>query len=80
MSSQPTPYTTQADAVLAYMQRNGNITSNEAFTKLAVSRLSAAIFVLKKRGHRIKTTQRKSLNRFGKPVNYAEYSLADDAA
>lgn len=79
MSFQPTPYTTQADLVLDYMQRNGSISSTEAFLRLGVTRLSAAIFVLKKRGQQIKTTRRKALNRFGKPVSFAVYSLADNA-
>lgn len=66
---------TREQRVLDYLERNGTITSIEAFERLGVSRLSAAIFVLKKRGYNIGKTMVKVKNRYGDDCYVARYFL-----
>ena len=49
-------YKTQKDMVLEYMRNHGSITTSECFTKLGITRLSAAIHLLKKDGFLIGKT------------------------
>lgn len=48
-----TSYKTQKDKVLAYMQQHGSITTAECFSKLNITRLAAAIYLLKQDGYQI---------------------------
>ena len=68
---------THRERVLLYMREHGSISSMEAFQDLGVTRLSAAIFDLKRDGHEIKTQRERTVNRFGEKVYFARYSLAD---
>lgn len=68
----------RADA-LRYMEETGGITQAEAITEFGCYRLSARIEELKKRGVPIKTTPVTTLNRYGKPVSFARYSLVKGA-
>lgn len=70
--------TTLADRVLQYMKEFGSITSYEAFRELGVTRLSAAIFILKKKGIDICTKMEQSKNRYGDTVYFARYSLVEE--
>lgn len=65
--------------VLDYMQRFGSITQREASNKLAVDRLPARIWELKKDGHIIRMEKIKVKNRFGEYSSVACYRLGDDA-
>lgn len=70
----------QQERVLNYMQDFGSISSLEAFKDLGVTRLSAVIFVLKRKGHIISSKTEKSKNRYGEPVHFARYRLVDENA
>ena len=66
---------TQRELVLKYIQDFGSITPLEAFRDLGVTRLSAVIFTLRKRGNLIVTDTETATNRYGKTVKYARYRL-----
>lgn len=70
----------QQERVLNYMQDFGSISSLEAFKDLGVTRLSAVIFVLKRKGHVISSNTEKSKNRYGEPVHFARYRLVNENA
>ena len=61
--------------VLNYMLDYGSISSLEAFRDLGVTRLSAVIFNLKRKGIAIKSTTESSLNRYGEPVHFSRYMV-----
>lgn len=65
----------QWQIVLDHMRKYGGITSNEAFVKYGITRLSDVIFKLRERGYVIDTIPQSSKNRFGKKVHYALYKL-----
>ena len=69
---------TQTQAILNYMQTHKGITSMQAFEKFGATRLSAIVFVLRKRGFNIITVEKTGTNRFGEPVRFAEYRLIKD--
>lgn len=64
---------TQRKAVLDYLIKNGTITSMEAFEKFGVTRLSAIIFDLRRKGYGIFTNMIETTNRFGQTLKYARY-------
>lgn len=66
------------ERVLKYMRDFGSITSMEAFQELGVTRLSAVIFILKEKGHKITSEPMKSVNRYGEKVTFARYKLEDE--
>lgn len=68
---------TQTELVLKYINDFGSITPLEAFRDLGVTRLSACIFTLRKRGCAILTYTVESTNRYGKRVRYARYKFAE---
>ena len=68
----------QQERVLNYMQDFGSISSLEAFKDLGVTRLSAVIFVLKRKGHVISSRTEKCQNRYGEPVHFARYRLENE--
>lgn len=65
----------QQERVLQYMQDYGSISSLEAFKDLGVTRLSAVIFNLKRKGVQIKKIKESCKNRYGEPVYFARYSV-----
>ena len=65
----------QQQRVLQYMQEFGSISSLEAFKDLGVTRLSAVIFCLKKKGHKITSETEFCKNRYGEPVHFSRYSV-----
>lgn len=62
-------------ALLAHMREHESITSVEAFEKYGVTRLSACIFDLRKRGYDIETQMVETTTRFGEFTQYARYIL-----
>ena len=68
---------TQTELVLKYIKDFGSITPLNAFRDLGVTRLSACIFTLRKRGCAIITHVEESTNRYGKTVRYARYKFAE---
>lgn len=69
---------TQTQAILNHMQTHGSITSMDAFQLYGATRLSAIIFVLRKRGLNIVTLDKECVTRFGRPTTFAEYRLIKD--
>lgn len=67
---------TQCDLILRYMQDEGGITPWEAMKEFGCMRLGARIYDLKRRGHAIERTLVSDVNRYGKRVQYARYSVA----
>ena len=67
--------TTHCDRVVDYINEFGSITSLDAFRDLGVTRLSAVVFDLKKKGIPIETQFESSKNRWGDTTNYARYSF-----
>ena len=67
---------TREQKVLAYLNRNKTITPLEAYRDLGTMRLSAAIFNLKKQGHKIKTEKVRVPTRDGWAY-VAQYSLQE---
>lgn len=65
----------QHKAVLEWLKSKGSISSLEAFKELGVTRLSAIIFNLRKRGYDIETVTCEGTDRFGHPMRYARYYL-----
>lgn len=51
-----TTYKTQKEMVLDYMRRHGSITTKECYDNLGITRLSAALFLLKQDGYVIEKT------------------------
>ena len=68
---------TQTELVIKYINDFGSITPLNAFADLGVTRLSACIFVLRKRGFPIVTHIEESTNRYGKTVRYARYKISE---
>lgn len=67
----------QTTAVLEHLQNHKTITSFEAFERFGVTRLSAKIYNLRRKGHNIISNDVDTINRFGDKVTYAKYELAD---
>ena len=67
----------QQERVLNYMSDYGSISSLEAFRDLGVTRLSAVIFNLKRKGVQIKKVKESCKNRHGEPVHFARYSVVN---
>lgn len=66
----------QETIVFEHLLINGSITSMEAFEK-GITRLSAIIFKLKKRGLHISKVTETGRNRYGKHMSYARYFLEE---
>lgn len=63
------------EQILRYIERNGGITTMDAFTKLGCTRLSGRIYDLRQSGYKIVSVRKEGLNRFGEPTSYVEYRL-----
>lgn len=64
---------TQNERIERHLKLFGKITSAEAMQEYGIMRLASRIHELKKMGLPIEKEMRKSMNRFGEPVTYAEY-------
>lgn len=60
--------------VLDYLKKHVGMTSMDAYD-LGITRLSAAIFNLRKAGNVIFNVNKECTNRYGKKVRYVEYRL-----
>ena len=65
----------QQAAVLAYIIQHDSITSMEAFEHLGVTRLSAVVYNLKKKGYNIKSEPEQVKTRYGATATISRYSL-----
>lgn len=68
---------TQKDRIINYIREFGSITSWEAFQELGIMQLGARIDQLQKDGHVFKTEWENKTNRYGEPVSFKRYYLAD---
>lgn len=64
--------------ILKHLKVKGSITSMEAFQLYGATRLSAIIFVLRKRGYDITTQDEVCNDRYGHQCNYARYILHEE--
>lgn len=68
---------TQCNRLIAYMQDFGEITQMDAIKELGIMRLASRISELKSNGYAINKRMVKGKNRYGEPVSWAAYSLAE---
>lgn len=68
---------TQREAILKVLKSGDTISSMEAFAEFGITRLSAIIFDLRKRGYDITSTDEKTTNRFGGTVVFSRYKLEE---
>lgn len=69
---------TQQDIILAHLKSKGSITPMEAIHLYSITRLSAVIFDLIKKGYHIISTLTHDTNKFGNPCRYATYTLIEE--
>jgi hypothetical protein len=62
-------------AIAMHLSEKGKITSMDSINLYGATRLSAIIFTFRKRGIEIASVDKKSVDRFGKDVTFAEYTL-----
>lgn len=65
---------TQKDAVKAYLEMEGAITSKDAIERLGITRLADVIYQMKREGVEIETTTKTVQTRYGK-TNVAVYRI-----
>lgn len=68
-------YENQNQLVLAYLEKHYIIDNDKARNHLGIQDLQHAIMVLRKEGYPISDKWIKSINRWGKKVQYKEYKL-----
>lgn len=66
---------TQEQRVLKYLEKNGSITTMQAFEELRITRLSAKIFNLREQGIIIDNIRHSYKNQDGNTTQYVEYVL-----
>lgn len=66
---------TQNEMLLDYLSKNGSITTYESFTELFITRLSARIYELKKKGYNFEEEWVIKKNRYGKTCSFKKYIL-----
>lgn len=67
----------QTTAVIDHLERSGSITSIEAFSEYGITRLSAIIFNLRKKGYNIISEEIKHINRYDRTIYFARYILKE---
>lgn len=65
----------QDERVLAHLSTRDGITSMEAFYLYGITRLSAVIYRLRKRGYNIAGRDEAATNRYGDIVYFTRYTL-----
>lgn len=68
---------TQAEKILRHLRDLGSIDPHTALRDYSCMRLAARIGELREAGHLIVREMVEDRNRFGEPVRYARYMLAD---
>lgn len=66
---------TQEMRILNYMIDFGSITTWEAIREFGITRISARIFELRKRGYFIENEWEYTTNRYGDKIKYVRYTL-----
>lgn len=67
----------QTDLVKEWLESGKTLTSQEAWEKWGITRLSQAIMLLRRSGCNIKTIIVEGTNRYGEPTKYGRYKLED---
>ena len=62
---------------MRYLQEFGSITSMDAISELGDTRLAATVFLLRKKGVNIVSTNETNINRWGEKVTYTRYVLQE---
>lgn len=70
-----TTKTNKTKLVLRHLLNRQTITSMEAISLYGATRLSSIIFRLRKRGFDIKTSPKKTIDKYGNTVIYGQYVL-----
>ncbi len=68
---------TQRQKIINYIRQFGSITSYEAYIDLGITQLATRIKELKEQGYEFKTEWENDKNRYGEPVSFKRYYLAD---
>ena len=69
----------QHQLIVDWMREHGSISPMEAFEHLGITKLSTRISELIRLGVKIIKTRVEGVNRFGQPVHYMTYRLAEAA-
>lgn len=67
----------QRQMILQYIEDFGHITSYEAYIDLGITQLATRIKELKEEGYRFNYTWVTKENRYGKPVRFKKYTIAE---
>ena len=68
---------TQRELILQYIKDFGSITPFEAFADLGITKLATRISEMRKDGIEFKIDTIKTINRYGKAVSFARYSMEE---
>ena len=68
---------TQHQQIRKYLDDFGSITPMNAFFDLGITKLATRIGEMEKRGTPISKTMETGKNRYGKPMRYMRYRLAE---
>jgi hypothetical protein len=65
----------QVEIIIEHMKTKGAITALEAMRRYGIGRLAARIADIKKRGYAVRTETVTTVNRRGKKMRYARYTI-----
>ena len=68
---------TQRELILQYIEDFGSITPMQAFADLGITKLATRISEMRKDGIEFKIDTIKTINRYGKAVSFARYSMEE---
>lgn len=68
---------TQGERIIGYIRKFGSITSYDAYSDLGVTQFATRVSELKEQGYEFKTEWESKKNRYGEPVTFKRYYLAD---
>lgn len=71
-------YSNKETRLMRYLHECGSITSMDAISELGDTRLAATIFLLRKKGVNIVSTNETNINRWGEKVTYTRYVLQEE--
>ena len=69
---------TQKGEIKRHLKDEGSVTSWDAFKEYGITRLSHIIYMLRREGWVIKTTDITKTNRYGNLVTFAKYSINEN--
>lgn len=67
----------QRELILQYIADFGSITPMQAFADLGITKLATRVSEMRRDGIAIKIDTIKSINRYGKAVSFAKYSMEE---